>query len=163
MIASPRPFPRVPFYIGALASGLLFGMGLAISGMIDPAKVKAFLDIGAIASGGWDPSLAFVLASAVLVSMAAIRIAHRHRHPIAAASFSVPSARRVDVPLVIGSILFGVGWGLSGLCPGPAIANIAFSLPDIGIFLAAMAVGSLAVRLIRSRQNPDDEKTQAQA
>jgi uncharacterized membrane protein YedE/YeeE len=71
----------------ALASGLLFGMGLAISGMIDPAKVKAFLDIGAIPSGGWDPSLAFVFAAAVLVSMVAIRIGQRHRHPIAAPAF----------------------------------------------------------------------------
>lgn len=157
MIARPTQF-----YLGALASGLLFGLGLAISGMIYPAKVKAFLDIGAIASGGWDPSLAFVLAAAVLVSMAAIRIAHRHRHPIAASTFSAPVARRVDVPLVLGSVLFGIGWGLSGLCPGPAIANIAFALPDILIFLAAMAVGSLAVRLIRDRRNPDDDKKQAQ-
>lgn len=150
------------FRLGALASGLLFGLGLAISGMIDPAKVKAFLDIAAIPTGGWDPSLAFVMASAVLVSMAALRIAHRHRHPIAAATFATPSTRRVDAPLVLGSVLFGIGWGLSGLCPGPAIANIAFALPDILIFLAAMAVGSLAVRLIRGHRNPDDEKTQAQ-
>lgn len=156
------PLPPVRFYVGAAASGLLFGLGLAISGMIYPAKVKAFLDIEAIGSGGWDPSLAFVLAAAVLVSMAALRIAHRHRHPLAAPTFSSPAARRIDVPLVLGSILFGIGWGLSGLCPGPAIANIAFTLPDILIFLVAMAAGSLAVRLIRSRQNPDDEKTQAQ-
>ncbi|MET4633045.1 DUF6691 family protein [Kaistia defluvii] len=156
MIARPTAF-----YLGALASGLLFGLGLAISGMIYPAKVKAFLDIGAIATGGWDPSLAFVLASAVLVSMAAIRIAHRHRHPIAASTFSGPAARRVDAPLVLGSVLFGVGWGLSGLCPGPAIANIAFALPDILIFLVAMAIGALAVRLVRSRSNPGDSRTQA--
>jgi uncharacterized membrane protein YedE/YeeE len=160
--ASPPPVRANLFYVGSAASGLLFGLGLAISGMIYPAKVKAFLDIGAIGSGGWDPSLAFVLAAAVLVSMAALRIAHRHRHPLAAPSFSSPAARRVDIPLVLGSILFGIGWGLSGLCPGPAIANIAFALPDILIFLVAMAVGSLAVRLIRSRQNSDDEKTQAQ-
>ena len=162
MNASPPPVRANLFYVGSAASGLLFGLGLAISGMIYPAKVTAFLDIGAIGSGGWDPSLAFVLAAAVLVSMAALRIAHRHRHPLAASTFSSPAARRVDVPLVLGSILFGIGWGLSGLCPGPAIANIAFSLPDILIFLVAMAAGSLAVRLIRSRQSPDDEKTQAQ-
>jgi len=150
-----------PFYLGALASGLLFGMGLAVSGMIYPSKVKAFLDVGAMASGGWDPSLAFVFASAVLVSMAGLRIAHRIRHPIASTSFSGPAARRVDAPLLLGSGLFGVGWGVSGLCPGPAIANIAFALPDILIFLAAMALGSLAVRLARSRRNPDDDKAQA--
>lgn len=158
MIARPTLF-----YVTALISGLLFGLGLAISGMIDPGKVKAFLDIAAIPAGGWDPSLAFVLASAVLVSMAALRIAHRHRHPVAATTFASTSLRRVDIPLVLGSIVFGIGWGLSGLCPGPAIANIAFSLPDILIFLVAMAIGSLAVRLIRGRQSPDDEKTQAQS
>lgn len=157
MIARPRLF-----YVTALISGLLFGLGLAISGMINPGKVKAFLDIGAIPTGGWDPSLAFVLASAVLVSMAALRIAHRHRHPVAATTFASTSGRRIDIPLVFGSTLFGIGWGLSGLCPGPAIANIAFSLPDILIFIAAMAVGSLSVRLIRSHRKPDDEKTQAQ-
>lgn len=158
MIARPTLF-----HVTALISGLMFGLGLAISGMIDPGKVKAFLDIGAISTGGWDPSLAFVLASAVLVSMAALRIAHRHRHPVAATTFASTSIRRIDIPLVLGSIVFGIGWGLSGLCPGPAIANIAFSLPDILIFLVAMAIGSFAVRWIRGRRSPDDEKTQAQS
>lgn len=146
----------------ALASGLLFGMGLAVSGMIDPAKVKAFLDIGAIASGRWDPSLAFVFAAAVLVSMVSIRIGHRHRHPIAAPTFSSPEESRIDSELIIGSLLFGVGWGLSGLCPGPAIANIAFTFPEILIFVAAMAVGWGGVRVVR-RAGARSDQTQARS
>lgn len=147
----------------ALASGLLFGLGLAISGMIDPAKVKAFLDIGAIPSGRWDPSLAFVFAAAVMVSMAALRIGHRHRHPIAAPTFANPEAGPIDSQLVVGSLLFGVGWGLAGLCPGPAIANIAFTLPEILIFVAAMAVGWGGVRIVRQAGARSDDQTQARS
>jgi len=147
----------------ALASGLLFGMGLAISGMIDPAKVKGFLDIGAIPSGGWDPSLAFVFAAAVLVSMAALRIGHRHRHPLAAPTFLNPEEGRIDSELIVGSLLFGIGWGLSGLCPGPAIANIAFTLPEILIFLAAMAIGWGGVRTVRRAGARNDDQTQARS
>lgn len=146
---------------GALASGLMFGMGLAISRMIDPAKVKNFLDIAAIPTGGWDPSLAFVLASAVLVSMVALRIGHRRRHPLAALTYAAPETAGVDSQLVVGSALFGMGWGLSGLCPGPAIANIAFSLPEILIFLVAMAVGWGGVHMARRLRAPDDRKMQA--
>jgi uncharacterized membrane protein YedE/YeeE len=147
----------------ALGSGLLFGMGLAISGMVDPAKVKGFLDIGAIPSGGWDPSLAFVFAAAVMVSMAALRVAHRHRHPIAAPTFASPEPGRINAEVVIGSLLFGIGWGLAGLCPGPAIANIAFALPEILIFVAAMAIGWGGVRMARRAGARNDEQTQARS
>ncbi|BCP53571.1 transporter [Kaistia sp. 32K] len=149
------------FHAGALAAGLLFGMGLAISRMIDPAKVQAFLDIAAIRTGGWDPSLAFVLGAAVLVNMGALRIAHRRRQPLAATVYSPPGAKAVDWQLITGSALFGVGWGLSGLCPGPAIADIAFSLPEILIFLVAMAVGWGGVYMTRRLGAPADSKTQA--
>ncbi|ODT12592.1 MAG: hypothetical protein ABS35_39825 [Kaistia sp. SCN 65-12] len=138
-------------------------MGLAISGMIDPAKVKGFLDFGAIPSGRWDPSLAFVFAAAVMVSMVALRIGHRHRHPIAAPTFANPEAGPIDSQLVIGSLLFGIGWGLSGLCPGPAIANIAFTLPEILIFVAAMAVGWGGVRIVRHAGARSDDQTQARS
>ncbi|WP_018181715.1 DUF6691 family protein [Kaistia granuli] len=149
------------YNLGALASGLLFGIGLGISRMVDPSKVTNFLDIAAIPTGGWDPSLAFVLASAVLVSMVALRIGHRRRHPLAALTYSPPDDAGVDSPLLVGSVLFGVGWGLSGLCPGPAIANIAFSLPEILIFLVAMAVGWGGVHMTRRLGASNDRKTQA--
>jgi uncharacterized membrane protein YedE/YeeE len=147
----------------ALASGLLFGLGLAISGMIDPSKVLAFLDFGAIPSGGWDPSLAFVLASAVMVSMVSLRIAHRRRHPVATSSFSYPEAQRIDPELIIGSLLFGVGWGMAGLCPGPAIANIAFSMPEILVFLGAMAIGWGGVWMARRFGARSNDQPQAQS
>ncbi|MCX5493961.1 YeeE/YedE family protein [Kaistia dalseonensis] len=140
------------FHLTALVAGLIFGLGLAISGMTSPAKVKAFLDIGAMRSGGWDPSLAFVMAAAVIVTMAAVRIGHRRRQPLAAPSFSAPPARRIDARLVIGAAIFGIGWGLSGLCPGPAIADIVMAFPGILIFIVAMGLGATIVRLIgRSR------------
>lgn len=137
------------FNASALLSGTIFGLGLAISGMTSPAKVKAFLDITAIKHGGWDPSLAFVMAAAVIVTMAAVRIAHRQRRPLVAPAFAHPGVGRIDARLLIGAALFGVGWGLAGLCPGPAIADIATSLPDILIFVTAMIVGSMIVQLAR--------------
>jgi uncharacterized membrane protein YedE/YeeE len=147
----------------ALGSGTLFGMGLAISGMINPAKVMAFLDIGAIPSGGWDPSLGFVFVAALLVSMVALRIGYRHRQPFAAAAFSGPEPGRIDLELISGSLLFGVGWGIAGLCPGPAIANIAFSLPEILIFLGPMAIGWGGVLLTRRAMLRWNDTTQAQS
>lgn len=133
------------FHISALVSGLVFGLGLAVSGMTHPAKVKAFLDISAIPTGRWDPSLAFVLAAAVFVTMFAIRIAHRRRQPIAATAFSQADAKDIDGELIIGSVLFGVGWGMAGLCPGPAIADIVSAFPDIVLFLGPMLFGSFVV------------------
>ena len=147
-IAQRRP---ILFHAAALASGIIFGGGLAVSGMIHPQKVKAFLDLSQIPSGKWDPSLAIVLAVAVIVTMGALRIAHRRRRPVAAASFSQPHARRVDGELVIGAAIFGIGWGLSGFCPGPAVADLVSTFPAILLFLGAMLAGMTLVHVWRLR------------
>ena len=123
--------------VAALASGLLFGLGLAMSGMLDPARVLGFLDF----AGAWDPSLAFVLGGAVFVSMAGTRLAGRMRKPALAERFDIPASRRIDGRLIGGSAMFGVGWGLAGFCPGPALAAVSLGIPTALAFVAAMLVG----------------------
>lgn len=126
-----------------LLSGLLFGAGLYVSQMVDPLKVLRFLDFGGIASGQWDPSLAFVIVSAIGVMFVGVRIADKRVKPLFDARFHTPDLKQVDSPLVIGAVLFGVGWGMSGICPGPAITLIAFMPENILIFLGTMFAGSL--------------------
>jgi uncharacterized membrane protein YedE/YeeE len=125
----------------ALAAGLLFGVGLAVSGMYDPAKVLGFLDIAAIGSGGWDPSLAFVMAGGLAVSLPAFQYAKHRRQPIVAPQFQTPTAVAVDRRLVLGALIFGIGWGLVGYCPGPALAALAFGATGTILFVLAMAAG----------------------
>lgn len=148
-----EPAQRRPilFHAAALASGIIFGGGLTLSGMIHPQKIKAFLNLSLIPAGEWDPSLAIVMAVAVIVTMGALRVAHRRRRPVAAASFSQPHARRVDGELVIGAAIFGIGWGLSGLCPGPALADLVSTFPSILLFLGAMLAGMTLVHVWRLR------------
>jgi uncharacterized protein len=117
--------------------GLLFGLGLCLSGMIYPAKVLGFLDL----AGAWDPSLAFVMGSAVAVAFVAFRIAARRPKPFSGEPFHLPVAKTIDARLLGGSLLFGVGWGLVGLCPGPAIVDIGFLDGRAALFVACMAAG----------------------
>jgi len=134
-----------PGYLATSAvSGLLFGAGLYVSQMVDPYKVLKFLDFTAIPTGGWDPSLAFVIVPAIVVMFIAVQIGKRRRAPLFDAEFNQPEYNRIDLPLVGGAALFGVGWGMSGICPGPAIALIAFLPDNLWIFLVAMFVGSYA-------------------
>ncbi len=147
----------IVYHAAALASGVIFGLGLAISGMVHPEKVKAFLDVSRIVSGGWDPSLAFVLAAAVIVTMGAVRIGHRRRQPLASPGFSRPHTKRIDGELAIGAAIFGVGWGLAGLCPGPAIADLVFAFPSIILFLVSMLLGTALVHLWRRRASRSAE------
>lgn len=133
---------RTPLAIAAaLASGILFGIGLAVARMTDPEKVKDFLDFAAIADGGWDPSLAFVMGGAAVVAFFGLRIDRLIGKPLAAPAFNAP-AGRIDGRLVAGAAIFGVGWGLSGLCPGPAIADLGIMPESVLPFVAAMLAGS---------------------
>lgn len=132
-------------------SGVLFGIGLAFARMTDPDKVKNFLDVAAIADGGWDPSLAFVMGGGVVVMMLFYRFARPMGAPLFNLSFSLPKKIHIDRPLVIGSALFGVGWGLSGLCPGPAIAVLGLAPGEVALFAAAMLLGSWMVSYLLSR------------
>jgi len=127
---------------GAMTAGLLFGAGLAISGMINPAKVLAFLDV----AGAWDPSLAFVMAGALIVTAVGYKLVLGRTRPLFESSFSLPTRRDVDLPLGLGAGLFGIGWGLVGYCPGPALAGLGLGRIDTLIFVGAMLVGLLAAR-----------------
>ncbi|KKB79734.1 hypothetical protein VW35_04285 [Devosia soli] len=143
---------RLPYLATAALSGLLFGVGLYVSQMVDPLKVLRFLDFTAIPSSGWDPSLAFVIVPAILVMFVAVRISRRRTAPLFDARFNEPEYKGIDSRLVGGAALFGIGWGMSGICPGPAISLIAFPPDGLWIFLAALATGSLAGSLLRPRQ-----------
>ncbi len=132
--------------LAALAAGIVFGVGLAVSQMTNPAKVLAFLDLAGI----WDPSLALVMAGALGTAFLGYRLVLRRRHPVAAADFQLPSARRADVRLVGGAALFGIGWGLVGLCPGPAVASLAYGEVASFGFVAAMLAGMALFRLVEA-------------
>jgi len=121
----------------ALLAGALFGAGLALSGMTDPGRVRAFLDV----AGPWDPTLGFVMAGALLPMAVAWRLIRRLGRPLVAPAFNVPDPRRVDGSLLAGAALFGAGWGLTGLCPGPAIASLALQPGPAALFTAAMLGG----------------------
>lgn len=133
----------MPQLLAAFGCGLLFGAGLLISGMTQPDKVLGFLDI----FGAWDATLAFVMAGAVLVTSIGFALARRRGTSMLATKLQWPTRNDIDAPLLTGAALFGIGWGLVGLCPGPAIVNLAsFSLPVI-VFVVAMAVGMFGVDL----------------
>lgn len=124
-------------FVAALGSGTVFGFGLSLSGMLNPLRVQGFLDI----FGNWDPSLAFVLGGAVLVTVGGVQIMKHMRHPLLSDTFEVPKKRQIDAPLILGSALFGFGWGLGGLCPGPALASLSMGSPHTILFVIAMLVG----------------------
>jgi uncharacterized membrane protein YedE/YeeE len=135
----------MPVILAALACGLIFGFGLAISGMTQPTKVLGFLDVLGIGSGTWDPTLAFVMIGALAVAAPGYALARRREKPILAPANLWPTKADVDRPLIAGAVLFGIGWGLVGLCPGPAIANLATLSPRVVAFVVAMGIGMLAL------------------
>ena len=144
-------------------AGLLFGAGLTVAQMINPAKVLAFLDFGGIADGSWDPSLALVMAGALVVTYAGYASTFRRRRPVCAAGFSLPTNRRVDRRLLAGAALFGAGWGLAGYCPGPAIAGLGLGATKTMVFVGAMLAGMGAYHLIVERwlqRSPDSPSGQ---
>lgn len=130
-----------------LVAGLLFGAGLAISGMVLPEKVLGFLDV----TGDWDPSLAFVMIGAILVHIPAVRFAHRRLQSFLGEGFQLPKRKDIDWRLVVGAIVFGVGWGIVGICPGPGIVNLVTASPGVLAFVAAMLVGMLAEHVFERR------------
>ena len=128
----------------AFAVGLLFGLGLLVSGMADPAKVLAFLDV----TGRWDPILAFVMAGAVAVSATGYFVARRRGRPLLASRLEIPTRRDLDPRLIAGAAVFGLGWGLAGLCPGPALTLLTVAPAQAVTFVVAMVVGMLAFHLL---------------
>ncbi|GGF30594.1 membrane protein [Youhaiella tibetensis] len=126
--------------------GLIFGTGIALSGMINPAKVLNFFDL----AGAWDPSLAFVMAGALVVTALGYRFVLKRSRPALDTRFHLPAKRRLDVPLVAGSAAFGIGWGMTGFCPGGAIPALGLGESSAWLFVASMAVGIAAARLVRN-------------
>lgn len=139
---------KLPYLATAALSGALFGTGLYVSQMVDPFKVLRFLDFGAIPSGGWDPSLAFVMGAALIVMFIAVHLGKRRAAPLFDSTFHEPEYKKIDRRLIGGAVLFGIGWGMAGICPGPAISLIAFLPDNLWIFLLAMFAGSLAGSLV---------------
>jgi len=134
--------------LAPLLAGLLFGLGLCLGGMTQPAKVLGFLDL----AGAWDPSLAFVMGGALAVAFVAFRLAARHRNALNGAPFAPPPDRTIDARLVAGAALFGIGWGLAGFCPGPALVALGFAEPGALIFVLAMAGGIALVDALDARR-----------
>ena len=137
----------MPSLLGLL-TGLLFGVGLVISGMSDPAKVLNFLDV----LGTWDPSLAFVMGGASLIALIGFRLVWRRPRPISLEAFQVPSRNDIDAPLLGGAALFGLGWGLGGFCPGPAWTALTLAAPGTLVFLPAMLLGMWGATWLRERR-----------
>ena len=128
----------------AFVTGLIFGLGLVISGMTNPAKVLNFLDL----TGTWDPSLAFVMGGAVIVTFLGYRLAWRRTEPLLASRFELPKRSELDPRLISGAALFGIGWGLGGYCPGPALTAVSLAAPGTLIFVAAMIAGMWVARAV---------------
>jgi uncharacterized membrane protein YedE/YeeE len=142
--------------VSAIA-GLLFGLGLIVSGMADPAKVQNFLD----PFGAWDPSLAFVMLGAIAVTFAGYRIAFRRGRPLLADTLSLPSKTDIDARLLVGAGLFGIGWGLSGFCPGPAIVSLPLLATGTLVFVPTMLAGMLLARTLQNRPRGSEKRTEA--
>jgi hypothetical protein len=132
----------------AFPSGVLFGSGLAWSGMTNPARVQGFLDV----TGAWDPTLVLVMASALAVAAPGFALALRRPRPFLESTFRLPTRTRIDRPLLAGAVIFGIGWGLAGLCPGPAIAGLVTGSPAVVLFVLAMVVGQLLAGRLENRR-----------
>jgi uncharacterized membrane protein YedE/YeeE len=133
--------------LSILLSGLLFGTGLTISGMVNPMKILNFLDI----SGPWDPTLIFVMGSGLVVTLLGYQIIFKRNAPLFVTSFRLPTSQDIDVKLLGGAALFGLGWGLTGFCPGPAIASLVFGRMESITFVIAMAAGMIIAKQIQNR------------
>jgi hypothetical protein len=133
--------------VSALIVGLVFGIGLIVAGMTNPAKVQGFLDL----AGPWDPSLAFVMGGAIVVGLVAFRFAGKRERALLGDAMRLPTATRIDRRLVLGSLAFGAGWGLAGFCPGPALASLAAGGVKALVFTGAMVAGMVVFELLEKR------------
>ena len=133
--------------LSALAIGLLFGIGIAVSGMMNPAKVLNFFDL----AGSWDPSLAFVMGGALAVAVPGYRLVLGRPRPTFEARFQLPDTKIIDRRLVLGSGLFGIGWGIAGFCPGGALPALGTGKPEVFLFVAALIGGLLIARRLQAR------------
>lgn len=140
-------------------AGLVFGLGLIVSGMANPAKVLGFLDLG----GRWDPSLAFVMGGAIAVGAVAFAVARRRTRSLLGAAMRLPAARAIDRRLVAGSVLFGIGWGVAGFCPGPGLVAAGMGEAKALVFVAAMLAGMVGYELIERRRSAAAEPPGAPA
>jgi uncharacterized protein len=143
-----RPSYRL---LAAAAAGIILGVGLSISRMIDPGKIQDFLDVAAIPTGGWDPSLAFVMLGGLIVAFFGMRLDRLLASPLAAPAFIPQDRFQIDRPLVIGSAIFGMGWGLAGYCPGPALADLGLVPGSVVLLVLAMLFGSWATGHVMER------------
>ena len=139
----------------AFVAGLMFGLGLIVSGMANPAKVLGFLDL----AGKWDPTLLVVMAGAIAIGLAAFTLARRRTLSAIGLPMQLPTARTIDSPLVVGSLVFGMGWGLAGFCPGPALVALGAGYSKAVVFVAAMLLGMVAFDYIASRPRHLKEAT----
>jgi len=138
-------------YFTSLFAGVLFGLGLIVSGMINPVKVQDFLDL----AGAWDPSLMLVMAGAIAVGLFAFAVAKKRATTFIGEKIDLPTSTTIDLRLIGGSALFGIGWGLAGFCPGPALVGLGMGLPSALIFVAAMIAGMLLFALIEKIRAPE--------
>ena len=139
----------------SLLTGLVFGIGLIVSGMADPAKVLGFLDL----AGAWDPSLAFVMAGAIAVGVVAFAVARRRTASLLGAEMKLPTARQIDRRLVAGSVVFGIGWGVAGFCPGPGLVALGMGEIKAAVFVAAMLVGMGVFELLERHRQAAELRT----
>lgn len=135
---------KISIVVVAFIAGLIFSFGLIVSGMVNPAKVLSFFDI----AGGWDPSMALVMASALAVTFVGFKFVHRRSQPVLSPEYLLPKATDIDSHLLLGAGLFGLGWGLVGLCPGPALAALVYGGQSVGTFVFAMLAGVGAAKFV---------------
>ena len=138
--------------LAILLSGLLFGAGVTISGMVNPMKVLNFLDI----SGPWDATLIFVMGAGLVVTLLGYQVIFRRSAPLFATSFRLPTSQDIDAKLLSGAALFGLGWGISGFCPGPAVASVVFGRMESMTFVIAMAAGMIIPKQIQNRMRTSE-------
>jgi uncharacterized membrane protein YedE/YeeE len=143
------------FIFTSLLSGLVFGLGLIVSGMANPAKVLGFLDL----TGNWDPSLALVMAGAISISFFAFLVAQKRSRSLIGADMRLPGGRHIDRRLVVGGLLFGVGWGIAGFCPGPGLVALGMGEVKALVFVASMLTGMITFEILDRRRPPLTQQT----